>query len=539
MSYGASLTGITQSYKDDPELRRRIEQMRAEQARMEGASYPEISQGMVREIPELTGSQARGGLLMPWDPEAADPNRPYFWGEAAKSAYSGATLPEDVRQGKVDPGSEEGFARVMDLAGLANTGGLAGAPAGGTVLGLGPARQVAGSGATARAGKIPKIGDNSRYQYANPARAESYPELGTPITKLKDEPPKGQFGPFTYLGKGESVESKAFMKDRAKIRKEMQTEGYEPYFDPAKRADVDPANYPTDVNTVTDVVGKQAKTQATHEAVSHSPAALQRLREAYEHGETLGGGGNWYYMKQLEDAFIKELGETEGRAAFRDKFAGQMAATTGGSAPEDNFLAAMFANYERNKGRDVPERGYEIPSPIGGRYLKGNMEQANKYAAEGLGEFTVQNPKRHNFQFNFLGHRNKATIDEQMSNLIDPKLKGMPPSGNYGSYEKAVHTLAAEYGVDPRYFQEVAWAGGKAMKDKGYKPHPMIQTVNDSIERTSRLTGLSPAEVVRRGIVRSEMPMYTNKAGGVGAAILGEEDEEAPMQLHGIKPRKR
>ena len=36
----------------------------------------------------------------------------------------------------------------------------------------------------------------------------------------------------------------------------------------------------------------------------------------------------------------------------------------------------------------------------------------------------------------------------------------------------------------------------------------IIETVNDSTERTSRLTGLSPEEAVKQGIIRSIIPLY-------------------------------
>jgi hypothetical protein len=45
---------------------------------------------------------------------------------------------------------------------------------------------------------------------------------------------------------------------------------------------------------------------------------------------------------------------------------------------------------------------------------------------------------------------------------------------------------------------------------------PMIQDVNESIERTSRMTGLTPKEVVKWGIIHSRIPMY----GFMGAAGL-------------------
>lgn len=48
--------------------------------------------------------------------------------QAARAAWSGFTLPGDAVAGRVDPMSEEGFARVQDMAGMVTLGGLA-APA--------------------------------------------------------------------------------------------------------------------------------------------------------------------------------------------------------------------------------------------------------------------------------------------------------------------------------------------------------------------------------------------------------------------------
>jgi len=42
----------------------------------------------------------------------------------------------------------------------------------------------------------------------------------------------------------------------------------------------------------------------------------------------------------------------------------------------------------------------------------------------------------------------------------------------------------------------------------------MIQNVNEAIERTSRITGMSPADVVERSLVRAEAPLY-NEGGPV------------------------
>jgi hypothetical protein len=45
----------------------------------------------------------------------------------------------------------------------------------------------------------------------------------------------------------------------------------------------------------------------------------------------------------------------------------------------------------------------------------------------------------------------------------------------------------------------------------------MIEDINESIERTHRLTGMPREEIVRRGLVRKEIPMY----GLLGAVGLG------------------
>ena len=51
-------------------------------------------------------------------------------------------------------------------------------------------------------------------------------------------------------------------------------------------------------------------------------------------------------------------------------------------------------------------------------------------------------------------------------------------------------------------FQEVVWHGGTGKEGK-----PMIQFVNEAIERTSAITGLTPKEVVR-GMVKGTIPLF-------------------------------
>jgi len=349
-----------------------------------------------------------------------------------------------------------------------------------------------------------------------PQYAERYPEPGPPTPTLKD-PKKPEKG--TYDAKQLTPEAEEFQKARQKIADDMEEKGFTPHFDPAKREYVDPANYPTSVNTL-EAVPKKEATAAKHMERAGADEARAALQEAYARGSKLPDAKDWYAMKQLEDAFIKELGPEAGRKAFADKFAGSMAATTGGADPQGNFLMAMYGNYLKQHGLPTPET-HQMPFPIGGRYAGGNMEMFDKLAREyGIQSLDLTNPKRHDFAYNFLGHRNKATMDEQMTSGMTPGV-AMPPW--YGIWEKVLHEEAAKAGVSPMNFQDVAWAGFKNKKDPTFKGEPMIQVVNRAIERTHRLTGMPHEEIVRRGIVRSEIPIYSRAP--VTAPPRGREDE--------------
>lgn len=461
-----------------------------------------------RLIQALQGAQQLPPEALEQVPELARSHGGWV-GELAKDAYGAVTLPGDVYRGGVDPTSDEFQKRLLDLAGMVTLGSTA-AP-----------RGALGSGAVLPAKKVGKalIGDNKGPPF--PEYAERYPPVAEPT--LEFDAKKGK----EFLAKGESPETKAFMKERGRIMKDMQKNGFEPYFDPAQRFDVDPANYPSTHNTLTDNRPAKQVTRDAYDAQTvGDPEVLARLNTAYDHGQGLDMQ-NWYAMGQLEQEFIDELGEAAGRKAFRDRFAGAMAATTGGADPTSNFLSAMYGNFQRNKGLDTAIPSYEMPVPIGGRYISNNMKQYQKFADDDFNIPGDLNPKRYDFMHNYLGHKDKATIDEQMMGIIDPGnvYKGAPPNTAYGHFEEPVHIAARARGVDPREFQEVAWGGAKKDDKGNFAPVPMIQTVNESIERTHRLTGMPKKEIVRRGIVRGEIPMYGLSAVAIGKALQQDEDE--------------
>ena len=114
--------------------------------------------------------------------------------------------------------------------------------------------------------------------------------------------------------------------------------------------------------------------------------------------------------------------------------------------------------------------------------------------------------------------------------LFDPKGPGSPANNTYGAHEKVVIDLAKKYGVSPREFQEVAWAGAKKAKEGAKYPgsKPMIQEVNEAIERTARVTGMSPQDVLEKAVIRSEMPLYSTP-GTPALGILGKQMQTDPQ----------
>jgi hypothetical protein len=57
---------------------------------------------------------------------------------------------------------------------------------------------------------------------------------------------------------------------------------------------------------------------------------------------------------------------------------------------------------------------------------------------------------------------------------------------------------------------------------------PMISHINDAIERTHRLTGMPREEIVRRGLIRKEIPMY-GLGGATAMGALAQQDRYQPQ----------
>lgn len=349
--------------------------------------------------------------------------------------------------------------------------------------------------------------------------ANQYPDLAPPVL-AKDKKTGKEF-----LQKQLSEEAQAVEKVRKAAQKDIDAGNYEPYFKLEDRFYANADNYPLEGRTVTDALPKKQATIDKYKAEFDTPEARETLMAAYRKAEGDPLAKDWYAMGQLENEFIKEYGQEQGAKLFKESFADGMAATTGGADPTANLLMTYYGNFLRQAGQDIPKAAYEMPYPIGGRYASGNMAMYDKVINQGQGLRANETPKRFDFSANFLGHRDRATIDEQMSGGFRKGLS-VPPGDSYGVFEGVVHDLAKQAGVQPANFQDVTWAGLKGTQGK-----PMIQHVNEAIERTARVTGKAPDDIVRDSLVKRTHPLYGAAGAGLGTAALigalrGQEEEE-------------
>jgi hypothetical protein len=320
-----------------------------------------------------------------------------------------------------------------------------------------------------------------------------------------------------YLAKQLSPEAKLVQKASTAAQRDIEKGNYTPYFDVSKRFFADPAKYNLQGETLTQALPAKAETIAKYKAMYDTPESRKKLSKAYEAGRLDPNAENWYAMGQLEEEYIKRLGAKKGAARFKDDFADAMAATTGGADPTSNFLMGSYGNYLREQGTAIPKNAYDLPYPIGGRFASGNMAMYDKVINQGAGLSAKETPKRFDFSANFLGDMNRATIDEQMMTGIYPALKA-PAGDSYGVAEQVVNNLAAQYGVKPGNFQDVTWKGLK-----GVPGMPMMEHINQSIERTARITNQTPQQVLD-AFIRKRAPMYSAAPFGL-LGFTPEEDQ--------------
>jgi hypothetical protein len=332
-----------------------------------------------------------------------------------------------------------------------------------------------------------------------------------------------------YWEKVQSPEAKAFEKARNKVKRDMEKEGFTPFYDPAERFDVNPKDYPRAQETAA-IRKVQDKPHEDWEKKVNTPENRQRLKDAYFKGIELPDTTDFYLIGQMEHFLKKRYGAAAGRVAMKD-FTGRMAATTGGMMPEQNLLLAHFVKWAGARKLNVGKAfaTHELPYPIGGgKYgAKNNLLEAGKFQEGKI--FGEQNPKRDDFQDAFLGHETFVT-DEQMMNAFDyPGRQSAPPERTYGYHTRTGMQAAKEIGVKPRRFQEGGWYGLKDIPGE-----PFIQTQNKAIERTHRLTGL-PRSQIAEGMAPNPKPPRGHRV----PALYANRKEAAPLIsiMQGKKPK--
>jgi hypothetical protein len=341
-----------------------------------------------------------------------------------------------------------------------------------------------------------------------------------PMTQLRERyaltsPPVCKFDKETgewYLAKDPSQEELQLEALLDTFQRDIDAGKITPHFDPAKRRYADGTYYPRTMDTG-DIKAVRASTQQKHEDIAHSTEATQRLDDTFERGEQQKENArDFSAVGELEDKFIQELGPDKGREEFR-KWAETVATTSPGADPRANLRGAQFARYMRTKGLPLPIRGADIPYPAGSRFGAPNLKQFQKILMEGSG-ITSANPKLYDYASELLGHTDRGPpIDEQRFRLMDPE-RSAPPPGSYGHYKGAVVDRAAAHGVSPTHFGDMLYAGAR----ENHWTKPLITYINEMIERTHRVTGMARDEIVRRGLVRGEIPLF-----GLGGILAGKK----------------
>jgi hypothetical protein len=278
-------------------------------------------------------------------------------------------------------------------------------------------------------------------------------------------------------------------------------------------------------------------------------------------------GREWYNMEPLRHAFVRELGEDEGTAAFRH-YTQNIAATSPRSNIIDNMRNASYYFVQEPSGLILPVRQ---PAPYG--HLAQNLHRQNVEtirSPEGWDLF--KNPKPPSFAENLGGNQRPGTMDAHALSVPsilsrDPRFLTtdlrIPSGGDYfnlkprASYGRGVFTMdeavrrpqlwdAApnpnEYGALEQRFRRLGedldmttaqaqasgWVGGGRISGLTSPPLPAVDVFQRVVNRTAAQEGRSPQEVLRgfihrQNALRAAAPI----AIGVGA------NEELDGYAHG------
>jgi hypothetical protein len=164
------------------------------------------------------------------------------------------------------------------------------------------------------------------------------------------------------------------------------------------------------------------------------------------------------------------------------------------------------------------------------------MQKYDEMINQGRG-IGMDNPKRLDFSQAYRGDPNAMTMDEQMMSVWG---HDAPPW--YGNFTGAGRAVAESMGIKPRDFQDVAWAGIKSAKEQekgraAFTGKPMMEFVNEGIERTHRVTGKDRGGILSDHIVQGKGPVYGAAAAAMTGGMLAT-DEEAEAAATNVLGKK-
>ncbi len=262
------------------------------------------------------------------------------------------------------------------------------------------------------------------------------------------------------------------------------------------------------------------------------------VSEAMERGAA-AGAKKWYNVEPLRAAFVSQLGDDEGSAAFRNLMDYVAASSPRSSVPE-NARNATFYYKQARSPEGLPEVGSQNPTPYGSLAQKLHQMNARRVATEGWD--AIRNPKPTSFAQNLSGNQQPVTVDAHATKLAgilsrdpewlassvgvakgiqryprneyanfeksmdeavqDPQMwTGKPNKNEYASIEQMYSDLAREQGMTPAQGQASAWVGGaKTTGGPDKAADPFVKIFEDRILITSKLTGIPPEEVLKRVI---------------------------------------
>lgn len=289
----------------------------------------------------------------------------------------------------------------------------------------------------------------------------------------------------------------------------------------------------------------------------------RRMDAAIEEGRSLKAD-RWYDTAPLLAAFIKELGPTEGKAAF-NRYADIVGLTSPGTSVPENLRRASWVYGLDRRGEALPAYA---PSPYGVMTEKTQRGLLDSYFS-GKG-FPLTAAKTASFAQNVRGNQTPVSLDrhalrlpaifsgdkrflENSVQVADDSPKGMtrinprklvdaglmnfadafeqpaywsarPHPTEYAALEQYYSDLAERHGLTPAQAQAAAWVGGADITDVR-DARPLLQAFKDRLGVTARERQISEEDALSR-MIRGEQPLLSVAGALGGAGALGAVQNE-------------